>query len=231
MATYPEIAELKGGVLMPNDTSLALEDLQRDRDAEKAHLHEPLFRPFKQSSDPDSIFNVSLPMGNDWDTYALGYKLAADNLVETMPSSPVFLRDALAYPILFLYRHYFELRLKELLHESCDFLDMPADIPLKHDLMRLWSTVRPNVESILPSQHFKADNDAIQQRLAELSALDPKSLSFRYPSDPVEKAHSVNMSHIKQVVQAMSDILDTFSAAISQYLDWKHETMSEPPMA
>jgi hypothetical protein len=64
---------------------------------------------------PDDQHNASLNMGGKgWESYAYGYKKAADMLAMR------FLEDCkgadiVGYPILFLYRHYIELRLKALI--------------------------------------------------------------------------------------------------------------------
>ena len=73
---------------------------------------------------------------NKWDAYAVGYKDAADIVVEKATTTGRGL-DTLVYPIAFLYRHYLELRLKELTTQCQQLLDLPVE--LKHRMLRVRS--------------------------------------------------------------------------------------------
>ena len=63
--------------------------------------------------------------------YATAYKEAAEKLVKDVITSRRQ-RDTLVYPIVFLYRHYIELRLKEIIRAGRKFLDEPGDFPKHH---------------------------------------------------------------------------------------------------
>src|SRR5947209_4225244 len=63
-------------------------------------------------------------------SYSTAYKLAADRLVQTLHinSSPDIYLDALVLPIVFLYRHYVELTLKDLVSDGNEkFGNPPID--------------------------------------------------------------------------------------------------------
>jgi hypothetical protein len=63
-------------------------------------------------SDADWINNACLNFKEDQlNLYAIGYKRAAELLLEHVKNSGRD-QDTLVYPIIFLYRHYLELRLK-----------------------------------------------------------------------------------------------------------------------
>jgi HEPN domain-containing protein len=113
----------------------------------------------------------------DWDAYAEAFKLGAETLLRHVFESRMHL-DLLIFPVVFLYRQYVELRLKELI-EVTRHLD--TEDRQTHDLARLWRKVRPELEQLFPGSidHL----DAAEQKISELAALDPRSFTFRYPQD------------------------------------------------
>lgn len=62
-------------------------------------------------NDEKVLFSDAL-VGN-WNFFANGYKLAADMLIDRIEGNPP--GDCLIAPVLFLYRHWIELKLKELI--------------------------------------------------------------------------------------------------------------------
>ena len=75
------------------------------------------------TSDVDWRFNACLNWTNDTlELYVIGYKEAADKLVENIMDTPRY-QDTLVFPICFLYRQYIELRLKELIKSGRCLLD------------------------------------------------------------------------------------------------------------
>lgn len=95
----------------------------------------------------DQLFSTQDEGSNDarlnwassaWSLYADGYKEAADALVERVEKRAGS-QDTLVYPILFLYRQYFELQLKLSIRTVRRFLDEGHTFPQGHRLERLWS--------------------------------------------------------------------------------------------
>ncbi len=74
----------------------------------------------------------------NWNLYALGYKDAADILVQFVLKAPGQ-QDMLVYPIVFLYRQYIELRLKEIIKKGEALLSTFNDIPFGHNIYDLWN--------------------------------------------------------------------------------------------
>jgi hypothetical protein len=77
---------------------------------------------------------------NPWDLYARGYLEAADHLANRVLESERGL-GTWVYPIVFLYRHYLELRLKELIIQGSVLIEAPANLKLNHRLDELWWSV------------------------------------------------------------------------------------------
>lgn len=63
-----------------------------------------------------------------WDLYADGYREAADHLVERIVEGQSLTLDTIVYPIVFLYRQYLELRLKQLIPLSGRLLYLDIDL-------------------------------------------------------------------------------------------------------
>ena len=79
-----------------------------------------IFRPGKDWWNNARINHGGL-ISNKWEVYAMGYKIATETLVDKVLSEQTN-QDHLIYPIVFLYRHYIELRLKEIIDTGVSFL-------------------------------------------------------------------------------------------------------------
>lgn len=126
--------------------------------------------------DPHS--HIEVP---NWTLYIEGYKNAADCLVDR--AAEVHEADILVYPIVFLYRQYIELQLKDLLQILYKYHNLSCESPGHHYLVKLWCECRTLIEridkSFLGMEHY----DHIEARIKEFDLIDKKSDSFRYPLD------------------------------------------------
>ncbi|MCH8318510.1 MAG: hypothetical protein IIA88_08445 [Bacteroidetes bacterium] len=94
-----------------------------------------------------------------WDLYAEGYKLAAELLFEKV-SEAKSNQDYLVYPIVFLTRHYIELRLKEIILKGKKLLDKKKEKPpTHHDLSSLWFECEKLIIEIWPNDSKKDLNE------------------------------------------------------------------------
>jgi hypothetical protein len=140
-------------------------------------------------ADSDWRHNAHLDLsGKGWGAYAVGYKEAADSLARR------FLKnwqgnDTLTYPMVFLYRQYLELRLKEVIMLGQKLLDEPLDIQKKiigsHSLEDLWKPCREILEILGKSGLWPEDSveqlDSVEVLVMEFHGKDPKATNFRYP--------------------------------------------------
>ena len=85
-----------------------------------------------------------------WKLYATGYKTAADMLATNVVEHRSR-QDTLVYPILFLYRQYVELALKEIIRSALVYLERDRAAPKHHDLGQLWAQVEKLLEEICPA--------------------------------------------------------------------------------
>ncbi len=208
-----------------------IEKMRAEIEAQMARMREPLFTS-KVAHDAERYLNADLHLSSEnWDTYATGYKIAGDNLVQYVIDNNLD-QDFLVYPIGFLYRHYLELRLKELIFVSSALLDKDDEFRKNHNLLSLWKLARPNIESVWPEDKTKTYLDWLEERIKELSDLDPKSDAFRYPEKKKGEATlrgllHINLKHLKEVFQGISDVLDSASTGMGEYLNSKNEMMAE----
>jgi hypothetical protein len=182
-------------------------------------------------SDADWWHNACLNFnGIDINAYAIGYKQAADFLVERV-SQECRYQDTLVYPIGFLYRQYIELRLKQLVSIGGKFLDMPPkEENLHHGIDKLWKNCRNILERIHPDE--EADEfDDVEKYIAEFACTDPSSTAFRYPADKernpsLEGLTHINLRNLAEAMDKIAALLDGAALEIDMLLQDKHEMES-----
>ncbi len=115
-----------------------------------------------------------------WGLHADGFKLAVEVLVEQ--AGTFYERNVLVYPIAFSYRHYIELKLKEIIASH------GMKPPITHSLAHLWAVCKTAIlERALPV------SPQAQNRVDDLIRFwnfDPMAATFRYPFD-VQGARSL----------------------------------------
>ncbi len=172
----------------------------------------------------------------DWysdptELYVVGYKEAADHLIDCVASREGT-ADSLVFPIVFLYRQYLELRLKELLHAGRRLLDWEEEDTHGHELSSLWPPVRKILEEVWPEgekQHLVVLDSLFKQ----FEEVDPGSTTFRYPRDRQGtnslklELPRLNLGNLKDVLDGMSTILERASAGIAEYRSNKQDMANE----
>lgn len=157
-----------------------------------------------------------------WHLYAQGYHDAAEQLYASWQATRGC-PDYLIFPMVFLYRHYVELRLKELIQSAASLLSIPTGWPAIHDLDHLWCIVRPRLTEISPKEPTR-DIHNVTRLITELSSLDHRSFAFRYPADKNENSTTSNLEHLDvdnffHAMRQLATFLDGASMQISVYLD------------
>ena len=175
-----------------------------------------------------------------WDLYSKGYKTAADTLVlklleDQRARSDI---DTLVYPVLFLYRQYLELRLKQLIIKLGRFLGDQQSFPRTHRIDHLWRDLKPLMEKADEEfgsagevgELFSEINDCIQR----YAALDPKSEAFRYPVDNKDNPSlatekHINVAELAFIVNGVGSALDGASIQIDVWQDMLSDAHSATP--
>ena len=174
------------------------------------------------STGADWELNARLNFLYDHDfTYTDGYRLAGDILSRHVKRTKKE-QDTLIYPIVFLYRHQLELRLKEIIRDGCALFGeklpkFKEEILTKHDLEKLWKASN-DILSLYYASAVKEDPDAllrIEECVIQFHKVDPGSFSFRYATDKKGGPSAGGISHINIAqLQAQFSCLAKFLEAV-----------------
>jgi hypothetical protein len=156
--------------------------------------------------------------------YEEGYKRAADLLVRAAQSETA--PDRLLYPIVFLYRQYFELKLKSLLNCAPREDSSGSNKKPGHDLVQLWERVErlliPEVWPEAKSKHVKAVAKCVQ----EFQRQDQGADAFRYPEDKsgsnqnLKNLESVDLCNLSEVTGKIANFLDCADEALGRWMEY-----------
>ena len=165
-----------------------------------------------------------------WYGYARGFKLVGDLAVRYVEEKSAD-QDFLVYSILYSYRHYIELSLKQLIMDARRLTDVQGDDPIGHNLMSLWNTARPLLLQIEPAS--KQDVSNAEAIIARFHQLDGNGETWRYPVDRGGKAtlpkdlFHINLRQVRDVVHRLSGYLDAAGAQIDAYMEFKSDWESD----
>lgn len=184
---------------------------------------------FKAESDwyHNAMLNV---WSNNLSVYADGYKKAADALVEHIKNNRHEI-DFLVFPVVFLYRQYIELRLKDLIINGSELLDIFTKLPTHHKIGKLWQRCKPLLKKIYKDSPFK-DLNEIENYIEQFAETDPLATAFRYPTDKegnpsLPHLSHINLRHLFDIIQKISTLLDGAGMGIDAELDMKREVEFE----
>ena len=170
--------------------------------------------------------------GDGWELYASSYKDAGDSLGEKAleGSRPL---DLVIFPIVFLYRHYLELRLKEMILSGSELATGRGEIKKEHRLDVLWQEVRKLLTDLWQND-TSTEIAAVENCIAEICRVDRESMGFRYPVDLNGKRLIAGLEHVdvrnlRDVIRKIANFLDGSSSALSAHLDEVRSLHRETP--
>ena len=166
-------------------------------------------RLIKETGDKEAKLLFADWMVGKWSWYADGFKLAADKVVDQITGEPW--DDQLINPVIFMYRHFIELKLKEIILEL-DWLGgtaMDEERFTTHALIPLWTYLKEHIDCIREPIHNEEIIPALDSLIDELNKLDPDSFHFRYAVDkkfqPVNVPRCLSVAHFKEMVNVMNN--------------------------
>jgi hypothetical protein len=164
---------------------------------------------------------------DEWGPYVAGYRRSADLLVEHVRDTHTN-HDILVYPIVFLYRQFLELQLKQLIIKGYQLLDIRQGFPKHHELDKIWPECKSVLNKVWPGK-IANQLKIIEDCIDSLSKIDPESFSFRYPVDKEDNPSLPGITHINlgglaKTMDEVASLLEAASTGISVYLDSKIET-------
>jgi len=166
--------------------------------------------------DEFSYFNAILNfIFDDWHLYAQGYKLAGEILYKYIEGNKVD-QDFLVYPFIFLYRHFIELTLKDIIKTGNKYLKDREEFSTIHEIDKLWAEVKKIIIEI----KLEVAQDilrGVDSYMSQLSRIDPSSFSFRYPKDKSGRKYLPGYRRIglKNFYEKMK-ILSSFLEGVNQ---------------
>lgn len=172
------------------------------------------------TSDGDFGYLIRTQAQESWETYIHSYRMGAEMLVERTHETLAL--NWLIFPIVYLYRHYLELRLKSLIWHG----DILAGEPLtkldnQHSLGALWRICRRKLEQ-WQKDCPKDDLDAVESTILEFDTIDPKSQAARYPTERDGSpsrilGKDINLDTFAKTLKKTSNFLDSAADIFSEY--------------
>ncbi len=172
---------------------------------------------FSRPGDRWNEAKIESPTRYRWTEYAIGHKDAADLLAEHAERNQRSNIDGLVYPIMFLYRQYLELHLKDLARELKILRNLPESAK-NHDINSLWKQVIADLKLVHPD-HLGDEYEEISRLVGEISSVDPGSMAFRYPDDKggkpyLQNINPINVRHVREVIGKIAAVLDATSSYV-----------------
>ena len=185
---------------------------------------------FKESVDgsENAIISFSLFASKSFE-YENAYLNAADILVEGFICQKGDFNSNLIYPIVFLYRQYLELFMKDILknYNKVIFLDKLDDkesqlkkILGQHNLELIWEKIEElaiSIGSEFPTKIEDMEMSEIlnntKKYIEEIENMDRKSFAFRYPSDKEDELYhkqidtKISICNLKECVHEIKNVL------------------------
>jgi hypothetical protein len=190
------------------------------------------------------LANKNIDADNLWSVYAVGYKEAANLIAEQIMGKRVYKKYAMIYPIMYLYRHYLEIQLKNIISLTNKALERSSILHCSvvetkkftenHKLLNLYKEcfdkIRVFAEEIGDQDILNEERDFAEFKkvIEEFEKYDKSSTSFRYPLKRNGEANlsELDLLNVKNVYDIINKSTETFDG-IEWWLDHQIETMEE----
>jgi hypothetical protein len=175
-------------------------------------------------NDKVDTYNIVSSFSNDskydFHIYAKGYRMAAKSLYDKLVSQNEY-GDYEGYPIVFLYRHAFELNLKNIIYWAVRLTKFKKSKQIDeklytHHLLKELSKTSGEILNVLFKDDLALKNviKNIKEIANDFTNIDPNSFSYRYPIDIKgnysTKKHQV--LNLTSLTNAMEDLLNAIEA-------------------
>lgn len=186
----------------------------------------------------DKLF-ISIPHEGKWlpsgidDIFKLseGYRLSAVSLYQEIKKSEWLNKQYLSSAMIFSFRQFLEVRLKELIYIGKRELFEDPQFKATHSLEDLFQTY---VSEILPQADPSYDKgmvSVVNKLIHEFNFIDPKSMSFRYPVDkelnPIHNMPNFDIDNFKEVMDKLANFFDCQLEILQMLEDYNAEMAAE----
>jgi hypothetical protein len=171
-----------------------------------------------------SQWGITVDTLEGWSLYAEGYRQAAEKLFSDRGST---VSVYLLFPMVFLYRHHIELRIKHMLVvvRQMPGPELPSNWDPNHSLKDAWSLLRPRLVAAWDGLPV-IELDNVERLIDELHGKDPGSFVFRYPTDrpgkqsylrdPNLDLNSLDIYNYFATMRQLVEILEILSACMHE---------------
>jgi hypothetical protein len=167
-----------------------------------------------------------------WGQFADTYLITTKALVRDLERDESHLEETgtrvnyLVFPILFLFRHFLELRLKEIIERGKCLLDDPSKWERNHNLIYLWGEARKILSSVYPEDSVN-DLECAELLIHQVASVDSDSFAFRYPTTKSGEDfdlgyESISIKQFSKGIVEVGTFLGSATFGISVYLRHKH---------
>ena len=182
-------------------------------------------------------FRKTRPDADSWmhrtvGEYALMYQDSAEKLMDLACDAPGIL-NVHALPAVFLFRHYVELSLKDMLLMARPLNDAPRGFPDGHPLLPLWTELRALMaEANIGDPSEEPTLDVVEAMIIELDQSDPNSMSFRYPVGRESQGRPLlldkqfeyfDMRCFREQAKRLAAFIDGCGTQLEEYLGYKRD--------
>lgn len=161
-----------------------------------------------------------------------GYKSASVKLFEQLDGS-AYAASTLVYPLIFLNRHFLELRLKELISGLNFVISHEYSFSNGHNLKWLWDTYKSLLNQVEDTSHLNKTLLANAERLiVEFNSIDSTSFSFRYPVDtsiarnPSLTIKNIDLLNFQNTMIKLYNFFDSHSDMVFHLIDMTEDFIS-----
>lgn len=156
----------------------------------------------------------------NWGHYTIEYEEAVNLLLDNMIKTG---RQNMVFPTIFLYRHYIELMLKEIILNNREYLEIYEPFPRGHDIYNLWEICRKAMQEtdklvdppFAESQEYIKEiiraYDALEADLNKFAEVDPDSQHFRYPVDVHGNPIEINRRLLIELLHELPELVNRIS--------------------
>ncbi len=178
--------------------------------------------------------NACLNYGIDgWLVYELGYRKAAEVLTAFVQETASH-QDGLIFPVIFLWRHHLELKLKSISRAASVLVGRDWQPANEHDLSQLFTSTHALLKDVFAEFDHRvpaSEMNDLRKAFAALKTIDSQSMTFRYPEDLGQQAHLegvryINYDRVTAFFTPVADALDNLELALDVFEDWRQDWLA-----
>lgn len=173
-----------------------------------------------------------MPKGvDDFFHLSEGYRMAAVTIFEEIKKREWVNKPFPACAMIFCFRQFIEVRLKELVYMGRKELFETPDFQKQHSLSNLFKDYINSVLPKLDPNYDKCMVDNVKCLIDEFNSIDSKSTSFRYPVEkklkPTLNIPNLNLDNFKEVMDKLSNYFDAQLEVVKLLGNYNEEMATE----